>query len=456
MRKYMALLVLTLFISFSVMGFQTELTSEKEVANTPSPAIYELNIQNDNAVNSTYSISLLSPKSSWIYYPNTVHVPAGKNRSVEISVSPTERALQETYGFETKVREKSSGEIQSLRGAFRVEQPYSVDIIGLSRNKQEFNPGEVVETDLRIKNLESQAVKDYKVVSRFEGEQRTETGTSILPGGERLYEFDYRIGEDREPGEISIDYQVLINGETEREESQNISVSQIKNVSRSSSKENKVISVTRTKNVENNGNTPVNTSVTAEVPSYLASITSGDPQPDNIQKIDGNNVLTWNVELDQGEEFSVEYTTEYWIPVTALMLLSLGLVAIKKIGNQVSVRKTAESKPGEIKINLEISNKSGKTFEELELEEFIPDIATVDEKFSMNTPKVRKTSEGTKLFWKIQDLQPGDQRVIQYKINPKVDVEEDISLESALIKDENGQKLVQSNGLSTEFTPDTT
>lgn len=456
MKKWVVVATLTMIMTFTAAGFEATLTAEKEVANTTSPAIYNLNIQNEEGVNNTYSISTLSPKSSWIYHPSNVKVSANSNKTFEISVSPTEQALQETYGFETKIRESSSGEIRSLSNSFRVEQPYRLDVIGFSKNRDVFDPGEVAETEIGIKNLDNQPVQNYRVESSFEDQERSESGTSILPGGERLYEFNYRIDEDRNPGTIPIEYNIILNEEVEQSLTQRINVSEVRNVSRSSSSENRLVSVTNTKSIENRGNTPINTSLTAEIPSYISSITSGNPEPDKIQTVEGKEVMTWNVKLEQDEEFSAEYTTQYWIPAAALTLLSLGLIAIKKLGNQVSLRKTAESSPGEVKINLEINNKSEKTFEQLELEEFIPDIATVDEKFSMNTPKVRKTSEGTKLSWKIQNLEPGDQRIIQYKIKPKVDVEEDIDLKSAVIKDENGQKLVESNGVSTEFTPDTT
>ena len=443
-------------LTFSAAAFQTSLDTEKDLASPNSPAEFKLGIENEAAVNNTYSLSLLSPKSSWFYYPSTVHVPAGENRTVNITVSPVEESIQRRYSFSLKVREHSSEEQNDMKGFFQVKQPYSLQVTDISKNDDSFLPGEVIRTSLKLKNLENNPIDNYRVEARYENKTRTETGTSILPGGERLYDFNFRVSKNATPGERTIHHTVYLNEEIEKEIEQKVEISEVENISTERETDNRILTITETETATNNGNSDANTSLTMSVPSYLSSITFPEPEPDNEETVEGETIYTWKKQLEKGETTSVTYTVRYWIPLFGSALLIAGIIAIKKIGSDITVKKTAESDGKEVKINIEIINGSEKTFERLKLEEFIPDIATVDERFEMNTPKIRKTNEGTKLEWQLDELNPGDQRIIQYKIKPKLEVEEEVDIESAIIKDQNGQKIAESNRTSAEFTPDTT
>lgn len=427
--------------------------AEKSIAEPSSPAQFDITIENEGAVNHSYRLSVLSPKSSWIYYPSNVRVPAGENRSIPLTVSPVNDSLQQRYSFDLTIGEVSSGEIQEITGFFNVKQPYSVQITGLEKSGEEFYPGEVFETSITIKNLENELLRDYSVESAYGNKTRSETGTPILPGGQRRYSFRFRVGEDAVPGERKLIYTVRA-GDEQRRFTQNIRVRKVENLSINSTRQNSILSNTVRKSISNTGNSPSNASLTAEVPSYLAPITETSPQAEE-EKVDGRTIYTWKQDLGPSESFSASYTVKYWIPALGIVLLLAGLVAIKKIGTAVSIEKTVEEHDGEIKVMLEIENKGERTLEGLELEEFIPDIATVEERFEMNAPRIRETSEGTKLNWEV-DLEPGDQRVIQYRIKPRVEVEEEVELQKTVLKDSRGQKIAESNQTSVEFRPSTT
>jgi hypothetical protein len=452
--KKLAVTALAVLLAFSATAFQASLETQKSVAEPSSPAEFSVNIENQQASNNSYSISLLSPKSSWFYYPNTVRVPGFSNRSFDISVSPINNSIQQRYRFDLRIRESSSGETEQLTGFFNVEQPYRVQITSLEKNKETFSPGEVVNTRITIRNLDNLQLENYQVRAEYGNETRTESGTAILPGGERRYSFNFQVDEDASPGQRQVLYTVEVDGEVERRVSQTVTVEEISNLSRNTTQENRILTYTETNSVRNLGNSPANATINADLPSYLSSITSTEPEA-RSEKVEEKTVFTWERRLQPGETFSASHTVKYWIPALALSLLVAGLLAIKRLGNDVKIRKNTAEVNGEIKVNIEIENRSGKTLGGLEMEEFIPDIATVDETFDMNAPKIRKTSEGTKLNWKI-DLEPGDQRIIQYKIKPKVEVEEEVELQKTVLKDSNGQKIAESNRSSEKFRPDTT
>jgi uncharacterized protein (UPF0333 family) len=455
-NKKLVLLITLGIMVFSATGFEASIQTNKETAETDSSSKHTVNIHNNGTEDTKYSISLLSPKSSWFYYPNTVEVPANTNKSFQITVTPDENALQQRYNFETTLREQSTGKTKKLNGFFQVKQPYKIQIMDLKQNKNEFNPGEVIETEIGIRNLDNQQIENYQVKATYRNTTKTDTGTPILPSGERKYNFKFKTSKDAKPQTHKINYQINVNGKTERETSQNITINKVENISKSSQTDNKILTVTETRAAKNNGNSESETSITAQIPGYMSIITSTDPQPSQIQEVDGKKVYTWQKNLKPGQETTVKYTTNYWMPLLGLLILTSTIIVAKKIGTDVNITKKIETEGEKVKIRLEIQNTGEKTYKELQLEEYIPDIAEVDETFEMNTPDIQKTSQGTKLKWKITDLEPEDQRVIQYQIKPKIQVEDKVELKKAVIKDKNGQKKAESNNTTARFTPDTT
>ncbi|QGA80605.1 hypothetical protein [Candidatus Nanohalobium constans] len=449
--KKLVLPAAIILLVFTVSALETSITPVKSSANQSSPAVFNVTLQNQNPDNQTYSVSILSPKSSWLYYPKTIKAPGYSNKTFQITASPVEDALQQRYRFDGKIREQKTGKTKQFTGIFNVQQPYKLHIIDLKQEKTSFIPGEIINTEIEVKNLDSQPIENYQVKAAYKNKTKTETGTRILPGGTRRYEFSFRTDKNATPGTNQIEYTVTADNKLQTTAAQKTTIETVKNISETQQTNNKILVFEKTVKAKNTGNSPTNVTLTAETPAYLQSITSTSIKPNQTQEIDGKTVYTWQKTLQPDEQFSATYQVNYWIPVAAITLLILMLAAIKLLGNNISLIKTAETDGNSIKINLEIENNGEKTIEQLELEEFIPDIATVDESFSMNTPKIRKTNEGTKLTWQVEDLEPGDQRIIQYKIRPKVQVEEEVDFQPATIRDTEGKKIAESNTTSAEF-----
>jgi len=68
----------------------------------------------------------------------------------------------------------------------------------------------------------------------------------------------------------------------------------------------------------------------------------------------------------------------------------------------------------------------------------------------MAKPEIRKKRDGTQLTWNIEKLEPGDQLVFEYKMQPKVEVEGGITLNSTKVLDSKGKKITSSKKQDTE------
>jgi hypothetical protein len=140
------------------------------------------------------------------------------------------------------------------------------------------------------------------------------------------------------------------------------------------------------------------------------------------------------------------------MPATALLGIIAALAGLRKLRNTVKIQKTAEKTASGLKVSIEVENISDRTFRDVKVNDFVPDIASVEKNFEMASPTVRETNDGTKLEWSLEDLEPGDQRVLQYTIRPKVEVEEGVELPRAELK-EGDKVLKKSKEFTSEFNP---
>lgn len=449
MKRLLPLLII--LFTFSAAAFTTSLEAEKQQASPEEPAEFNLNINNTDLYNHTYSVSLISPKSSWIYYPQNKQVDANSDEDLMLTVSPVQEAIQQRYKFDLKIRE-DTGETREQSGFFHVKQPYNVQITSLEQSTKTLLPGEKLNTSIRIKNLDNMPLQDYTVVASYRGDVKTRTGTQVLAGGERRFKYSFQVPENAAPEENNIKYRITAP-ETDRTAEQTFTVEKTENIEKEKAIDDKLLVKTVTLSAENTGNAEAKAVVKAEISSYLEPFTAFSSNPE--KKESDPNKYAWTQTLGPDQSFSETYTVSYWQPILVIALLLAGIAAIKKIGGNVKLKKTAGRSDGEIKVKLEITNKSDKTFEEAQLVEFIPNIAEVNEKFDMNQPETRDTDDGTRIEWKVEELEPGDQRIIQYKIKPRIQVEEEVTLKAAVLKDVNGQKISKSNSEDARFNPDT-
>jgi hypothetical protein len=442
------LLAVLILMTASAAAFQTSLEKTSEDDQSIQ---FELEIGNDAEEPRSYQLFILSPKSNWFYYPQSVEADSSKNGTAQIQISIPENTVQRTYGFTLKIRESDTEDSKELVESFQVNQPYTTNIIKLDKDTDELLPGENIKTDIEIKNLENSIIQDYSVEAEYREEKKTKTGTEILPGGTRRFSFEFKTPEDSPPSKEKITYSVKVKGQTDRTAEQTFNIKERKSIKRNQTQQNKILWATKTASATNNGNTPQEVALSLETPSYLGPITETETKAE-VEEKNGTEVYTWQKTLQPGESYSKSIKTSYWKPAGLIAVIIAAVVAIKKLGKPLKINKTAEKQGDKIKIKLEIANTGNTSLKDVEIEEFIPDIATVDKVFEMNTPETRKTSQGTQIKWEIDELEPSDQRIIQYQIKPKVDVEEKVELKPATAKQE-GEKIAESNSTNTEFTP---
>ncbi len=451
MRKAVLILFLVLTTA-SATAFTSSLDAVERTAKAGIPAEFHLNVENTLSEEQEFTISSLQsppPTGSWFYYSESKTLAPGENDSFVITVTPTPEAIQHNYRFNLVLR-SSDGEKKSFQDYFAVRSKYDLEVTNVELNRNSFRPGETVNGSIDLINTDPRPVK-YTVSSSFMGKNSTKSGT-LLSGSEITHNFNFQIPSNTGPGEKTIGFR-LGDSQGFQRFNQTLEVLQLRNIETDSSVEDRIFERRKTLSAHNRGNYRLEVTLNETIPNYLEPITVFNTPPDSEEESSGSTTYYWRFELEPGEEATVSYESRYWPPLVVITALFAGGVLLRKLRSGIEFRKKAVRSEEGLKVHIEIENKSGRTLRELEVTDFVPDVASINEEFPMAKPSIRKTGNGTRLTWEIQEMGPGEQRVFEYSIEPLVEVEDGIVLDSAKIEGE-GIKVAETDKVEAEFQPD--
>lgn len=451
MKKLWVLLIV-IFFSTSIAAFPASLSIEDKSASPEDPAVFNVNIQNNLSESALFEVGSFTPKPSWFYVESSSSIESGGNHSFKITVNPSQYAVDQSFSFTLYPRSSAIQHSHDIQTSFRVDRERDIILEDLNLNKTAYDPRETVRGEAKIRSLSSSLIRDYNLKTAYDNRSTEKSSSPILPGGTRTLSFQIPIDSESKPARKTLNTSLYLEGEKIEQSSREFTVEEIKGIKRNTSSKNNLVMIKGSITVQNRGNTPINHTINRTVPSYLTPITAFDREPDNQTQESSNTVYYFTAELKPGESFTIERQTNYWIPATALLGIIAALAGLRKLRNTVKIQKTAEKTASGLKISINIENISDRTFKNAEVEDFVPDIASIDKNFEMASPTVRETNDGTKLTWRIKDLEPGEQRVLQYTIRPKVEVQEGVELPKAELK-QGEEKLKESKEFTIEFDP---
>lgn len=187
----------------------------------------------------------------------------------------------------------------------------------------------------------------------------------------------------------------------------------------------------------NNANTLIKEPYAFPVPWYARLFTTTEPETARVE----NNALVWDIALNTGNSTELRVTTNYRPLAAAIMLGIIMLVLYYVFRSPLKIKKSAiitstrEGGISELKILLELHNRSKKPLNGLTIIDLVPRIAEVSKEHELGTLAptkiLRHDKKGTILKYEVGDLQPYEERVIAYKIKSSLSILGGLSLPTA-------------------------
>lgn len=154
--------------------------------------------------------------------------------------------------------------------------------------------------------------------------------------------------------------------------------------------------------------------------------------------------LVWNVDLDVGETKSVRVVTNYRPLAFLLAVIIIGAVIYFIFRSPVTVKKrasvlsTREGGISELKIMLNVTNRSNKRATSVRLIDSVPKLGEIVRDYDPGTLEpvkiVQDERKGTVIKWEIDALEPKEERIVTYKLKTKFSVLGGMSLPISIVK----------------------
>ena len=179
--------------------------------------------------------------------------------------------------------------------------------------------------------------------------------------------------------------------------------------------------------LKNVGNVPQNGVFVRKMSFFKRLFSRASPETEVV-----NGAYVWSLPLDVGEERTVSVVTNYRsVAVTVgiallIFVLYLLLRSPLKIRKTASIVTTKEGGISELKVRLNVKNRSGKVIRNINLIDLVPRIADVVRHFetSASAPSqiVTHDKRGTLLKWNFDALDSGEEYILTYKMTSKFSI----------------------------------
>ncbi len=451
MKKQILIFSLILLIIPIVLAAEIDVTVDKltDKVIAGEEAEFFLKIKNNQIREDTFQISpdslSIHPFSDIIYTitadPSQLTVPANQEKGTTITVKYKEDVKpNRNYVSYVWIKSLNKPEI-------KVKFPISAYIIShkqiIKSNPKlpsKIIPGRKIPYEITFKNQINENFEnlDIFITSPVYSEQ---SYISLEPYEEKSKTFNFNVASLTSPGDYTLSIRLFKENEIKGETLLKFNVQESSELKLDKNLRKSFLSSTLYLNYKNIGNKQIEETVTYPKISFFKKLFTSVTPKTEVIKQNNKYVYSWAFILDPGESFNIEITTSYrWIFILGiLILLGLGIfyylktrhVTIKKRAFKIKETDTTTK----LKVLLHIINKTSSEVHQLRVIDLLPNMVKLDEEFgSLKPAHIQKGSAGVRLIWEIPLLEPGEERVISYKVKSKMHIIGKIALPPASVQ----------------------
>lgn len=378
----------------------------------------------------------------------SIDLNAYSNKTLYLVFNVPDCAEEAKISFTVTVVSSTNNDMMDSKAVIiNTERKNPVCISDVKLDTYVMSPGSLVRIGAYVTNpsvesslpvyVQISVVKDNEILQRFD--EKIETIDA-----KKTEEIDkvYQISKYASPGfyKIEVGLKDYLNRIVSTK-SVEFRISEISNITTEKTMKWGIFAQTILINAKNEGNVPSSDFYVSEsIPSFATPFFFPQIEPDVKENVDNRVVYKWLVvSLAPGQEKTITYSVSIWNAL--LIIFGLGVVTYYVFMQTfaVSINKKHSysgplTKEREISIFLEIKNHSRHEIKEILVRDFVPGVATVVERFDTLRPTLRKVTGGTELIWTLDSLRPGEERVVNYRIRPVVNIIGTLKLPMAYIK----------------------
>ncbi|MBI2665077.1 hypothetical protein HYX12_00465 [Candidatus Woesearchaeota archaeon] len=451
-------------LSTEVLGesFGESLITATPIDNTISPAeqaSYYLEITNKEAKTVRYSLYSLQSGQGWSVDPSPlkdriIEVNPGQSYTTKIVIDPSESFLPVIYYVYLTIESDTGSRYdEPLKIYLSPEKPleylpfFSVDV----DMQGKIDPREPVSIKLFLENKNPLNLSDLTVRmdSQLSGFDK-ELVIDLLPLEKKTVEFTVMPSPYQQPKEYNLFFIFERKGQKVNIVEQKLEVIElVPDFSQQLDSETIYLKKFLQVTVKNEGNVLNTQEVKLPVSFLTQFIIQGKV---TFKIIEGKRYAVWEETLNPGESTTIQFIMNYRLFIYFGFVVLFFFVFYLSVRSSVKVTKGAaitkssdEGAVSEIKVTLEVRNKSRKQLKEIEVIDTLPGITHLDNKNietgTLTPQKVLHTQHGTKVHWNLPELEGREHRLITYTVKAKLNILGALNLPRAIVAYKKGKRM---------------
>ena len=458
-KALLLFVLISLFSSVIVIAEGSTIVSSP-IKNEISPseqASFKLSIINHEDVTRRYSIYSLQSGQGWAVDPSPlkdriIEVGPKETYTTTILAHPLEDFVPGIYNVIVTI-ESDSGErfTEPLKMYFRPDKPvvYLPSIKVDIDMDEKIDPTEPVSVKLFLENRNPLNLTSLRIKLQSDMAEFTKEMTVELPPLEKKsVEFTITPNNFQQPKEYFLFFVFENEGQTVKVMEKKIEIiTLLPDFVTEANSEDVFLKRFITFKATNNGNVKNTQEIKLPVSFWQGLLTKSDGK---IKTIDDQRYIVWEVELGSEESVMHQAVTNYRL----LFYIFIGVILIGlfywyvrspvEIGKKATTTKDSEEGAlSQIKLTLEVRNKSKKPLQNVVITDVVPAIVNVEQNLELGTLKpkeVKSTKHGTKVTWSLAELDGLEHRLITYKVKAKLNILGTFSLPRAEVHYSKGKK----------------
>ena len=461
MRKIFYLVIIAMFLlSATVLADSTvSITPIKDQISPQEKGEYILRVQNTDNVIQKYSIYSLQTGQGWIVDPSPLsdkifELNPGQSKDVKLLVSPSQVFEPGIYSVQISLQSNlGDSYTRSLKVYLAKDQPlvYLPSLRVTIDMDEKIDPKNPLQIRLFVENRNALNLSDMQVRIQSDiPEFEKEVSLDLPPLESKTVEFAITPNEFQQPKEYKLFFVFEKDGQPVKVVEKKIEVIELLPPFTQQVFQRAVfLKYFHALTATNEGNV-----VNTQQVKYPVSLWQGlfAQQGGKLVKEDGQRYLEWEVTLEPNQSTNINFIINYRIIIYVLLVLLIIAGFYFYVQTPVSVSKTAitaksdgEGALSEIKVTLELRNKTKRPLSEVSVLDIVPAIANVEKSLQLGTlrpEEIKHLKSGTKVIWSLAEIEPFEHRLITYKIKAKLNILGTFSLPRASIeyKNKKGKK----------------
>ncbi len=391
-------------------------------------AVFALTIMNTKGFQDSFQVSTRDPDWVLTTQPPLSSIPALSSQSYLLFLKPKQDVEPGPYAVPVKVKSLMTGKFKEDNLLVSVKQgspflgEYAPTVALDAVISREVDPREKVSLKVKLSNKNPRDLPGLKV--KVSGLFSKQDVVHLYPLEQKTVEYLLSTDPLTKPGVYRVRVEAVLGNETLAESSKEVEVKPYSELREESTSSSYLFRKQTLFEITNEGNVERRVVKKLSLPLWKKPFASFKPEPVKVRE-GGETFYEWRKTLQPLESFKVEVVENYRSLALIFLASIIGVAAYYLFRSPVVVKKSAVTinEKEDLKVTLELKNRGKHRVRNVRISDKVPSLGDVYKKTEIGTvkpSKLVKTSKGTLLKWELETLEPYEERIITYKVKPKL------------------------------------